>query len=142
MKQSQTCTKLLQKLWVCVFKFNPFWYPNLYRQLCISSFLAVSFLEMLCVRFLYAVVLSVKLNPHSWRNATFVITNLIRARKRRSRQCCVIFFFILGLSNCSFSTAYFVKRRYLDEFSVFASNIPLTLICSVQPKTARWRQSM
>lgn len=139
MKQSQTCTKLLQKMWVCIFKFHQFWYLNLFRQLCISFSVAVSLLEMLCVSFLYAVVLSVKRNPPSWRNATFVITNLIRARKHRSLQCCVIFLLILGLFNYSFSTACFVKRGYLNEILVFASNILLSLICSIQPKTARWQ---
>ena len=141
MEQSQTCTNLLQKLWVCTFKFHRFCYLNLFRQLCISSFLAVSLLEMLCVRFLYAVVLSIKLNPPSWRNVTFAITNHIRARKLRSLQCCVIFLLILVLFSYSFSTAYFVKCRYLYELPVFASNIPLTLICSLQPNTARWQQS-
>jgi len=135
----ETVTK---KMWVCIFKFHRFWYLNLFRQLCISSFLAVSLLEMLYVRFLYAVVLSVKRNPPSWRNATFVITNRIRARKRRSLQCCVIFLLILGLFNYSFSTAYFVKRRYLNELSVFVSNIPVSLILSILPKTVQWQQSM
>jgi len=121
---------------VCFFKFHIFWYLNLFRQLCISSFLAVSLLEMLCVRFLYAVVLSVKLNPPSWWNATFTITNLIRTRKRRSLQCCVIFLFLLGLFNYSFFTEYFVQRRYLNELSAFVSNIPLSL------SSIQWQQNM
>jgi hypothetical protein len=102
--------ELVTKPWSCIFKFRRFWYLNLFRQLCISFFLAVSLLEMLCVRFLYAIVLSVKLNPPSWRNATFIITNLFRARKHRSLHCWVVFLLIRAVFNCSFSTVYFVQQ--------------------------------
>lgn len=85
-----------------IFKFHPFWYTNLYRQLSISSFFAVSFLEMLCVRYLYAVVLSVKLNPHSWRNATLLSRTSLRHANIARGNAAWFFFRFLGYLTARF----------------------------------------